>query len=74
MLAHEQMKWGARVLAAMFGGPGIFYLWLSFNHPENALTAVIYLALATALSIYAGEPSLRPARRKASFRTTKRRR
>jgi hypothetical protein len=74
MLAHEQMKWGARALAAILGGPGIFYLWLSFNHPENAITAVIYLALATALSIYAGEPSARPARRKANFRLTKRKR
>jgi hypothetical protein len=74
MLAHEQMKWGARCLAAIFGGPGIFYLWLSFNQPENALTAVIYLALATALSIYAGEPSAEPARRRAGFRVTKRRR
>jgi len=73
MLAHEQMRWGARILAAMFGGPGIFYLWLSFNHPENSLTAVIYLALATVLSIYAGEPSLRPARRKAVIPPTKRR-
>jgi hypothetical protein len=63
MLAHEQMRWGARVLAAIFGGPGIFYLWLSFSHPENALTAAIYLVLATVLSIYAGEPAQRPARR-----------
>jgi len=69
MLAHEHMRWGARVLAAMFGGPGIFYLWLSFHYPENALTAAIYLALATVLSIYAGEPSAerakaRPRRRR----------
>jgi len=73
MLAHEQMRWGARAMAAIFGGPGIFYLWLSFSHPENALTAIIYLALATALSIFAGEESRRPARRKILMRTPKRR-
>jgi len=56
MLPHEQMRVGAQILAAIFGGPGIFYVWRSFEHPGDAVTAVLYLAFATALALYAGAP------------------
>ena len=53
MLAHEQMRFGARIMAAIFGGPGIFYVWESFYQPIDAVRALIYLAIATALALYA---------------------
>ena len=53
MLAQEQMRFGAQVMAAIFGGPGIFYVWQSFHTPIDAVTALIYLAIATALALYA---------------------
>lgn len=63
MLAQEQMRFGAQVMAAIFGGPGIFYLWLSFHQPIDALTALIYLAIAAALALYAeGKTEHRAAR------------
>jgi hypothetical protein len=63
MLEQEQMRFGARVMAAIFGGPGIFYLWLSFYEPINAVNALIYLVLATALALYAdGKSEPRAAR------------
>ena len=60
MHAQEQMRYGARILAAIFGGPGIFYLYLSFQRPDMAFTAVIYLLIAVALSFYAGEGAEQP--------------
>ena len=63
MLAHQQMRFGARIMAAIFGGPGIFYLWLSFERPIDGLTALIYLGIATTLALYAedkSEPRLAP--------------
>lgn len=63
MLAHEHMRFGARIMAAIFGGPGIFYFWLSFSEPANAVTALIYLGIATALALYAeGKAEPRAAR------------
>lgn len=57
MLATEQMRYGARILAAIFGGPGVFYVWLSFFRANYAVTALIYLVVATALALSAEEPS-----------------
>jgi hypothetical protein len=81
MLAHEQMRWGAQIMAAMFGGPGIFYILESFNDPGNALTGLIYLGMATALMVMALGPAeagagatAALARAKAVLRTRKRRR
>lgn len=61
MLPHEQMRIGAQLLAAVFGGPGIFYVWRSFGNPGDAATAVLYLALATVLALYAGAPAKGPS-------------
>jgi hypothetical protein len=69
MLPLEQMRMGAQVLAAIFGGPGIFYLWRSFGSSGDALNAALYLAIATTLILVAGAPSrtLTPARRRLPF-------
>jgi hypothetical protein len=56
MLPHEQMRIGAQILAAIFGGPGIFYVWRSFENSGDALTALFYLTMATVLALYAGAP------------------
>ena len=44
MLAHEQMRWGSQIMAAMFGGPGIFYILESFSDAGNALNGIVYPA------------------------------
>jgi hypothetical protein len=63
MLPREQMRFGTQILAAMFGGPGVFYLWKSFYDPQDALTALLYLGVATALSLAIRAPKERqPAR------------
>lgn len=73
MLPLEHMRMGAQVLAAIFGGPGIFYLWRSFGGAADcqgdALNAVLYLIAATALVLVAGQPekAKAPARRRALF-------
>ncbi len=62
---QELMRMGARVLAATFGGPGIFFLWLSFGDiPGTALNAGLYLAAALVLT-YVADAS---GRAKASAR------
>lgn len=69
MLANEQMRYGAQAMAAIFGGPGIFYIWLSFYKPGQAVTGLIYLAIATALALYADRKGKsRPAGRRALAR------
>ena len=79
MLAQEHMRFAAQTMAAIFGGPGIFYVYLSFYKPYEAITGLIYLAIATALALYAdraGEtlPLARGtlARAKAVFRGKRR--
>jgi hypothetical protein len=67
MFANEQMRMGAQIMAAIFGGPGIFYIWLSFEYPNtgDAVTGIIYLSVATALALASGKDTLgepRPAR------------
>jgi multisubunit Na+/H+ antiporter MnhB subunit len=79
MLANEQIRIGARALAAIFGGPGIFYLWLGLSRPDAAMTGAIYLVIALALSLVAEESSARGgsgvlARCRAAIRPAKRRR
>jgi hypothetical protein len=69
MLAHEQMRFGAQIMAAIFGGPGVFYVVLSFQRPRDALTGLIYLVIATTLALYAGgKPEPRTVRRGAVAR------
>ncbi|HUH84083.1 MAG TPA: hypothetical protein VLX85_05710 [Stellaceae bacterium] len=69
MMSREHMRAGAQFLAAIFGGPGLFYLWLSFYRPEEALTAILYLSIATAITLTMGEPEREPARVGAFART-----
>ena len=57
MLATEQMRYGALILAAIFGGPGIFYDYISFFHPRYAVTALLYLVVATVLALCAEDRS-----------------
>ena len=45
-----EMRVGSQILAAVLGGPGVFYLWRSFYAPEDALRAVIFLGAAAAIS------------------------
>jgi hypothetical protein len=66
MLGNDQMRIAAQCMAAIFGGPGIFYIYLSFYRPDHAVTGLIYLAIATALAWVAdAKPEARPARRGA---------
>jgi hypothetical protein len=39
-------------MAAVLGGPGIFYVWLSFYDPLAAVRAAIFLGAAMAISIF----------------------
>lgn len=71
MPPQEFMRMGARVLAATFGGPGIFYLWLGFHEiPGTALNAGFYLAAALVLTYVADTPgrAKAPARRPFSWK------
>lgn len=45
------MRLSGQAMAAILGGPGIFYLWLSFYDPLAAVRATIMLGAATAISI-----------------------
>ena len=45
------MRLGAQALAAILGGPGVFYLWCSFYEPIFAVKALIMLGAATAISL-----------------------
>jgi hypothetical protein len=74
MLANDQMRIAAQCLAAIFGGPGIFYIWLSYYRPGQAVTGFIYLAIATVLALYADRKGeSRPVLRGAVARFLKRR-
>jgi hypothetical protein len=57
MLASEQMRYSAQIMAAIFGGPGIFYVIESFDMPDYALTGILYLVVATALAKFAEDRS-----------------
>jgi hypothetical protein len=46
-----EMRVGSQLVAAILGGPGVFYLWRSFDAPEDALRAVIFLGAAAAISL-----------------------
>jgi hypothetical protein len=59
MLNNDQMRIGAQCMAAIFGGPGIFYVAESFQHPDFAVTGLIYLVLATALALVS-QPKTEP--------------
>lgn len=47
----EPMRLGGHVLAAVFGGPGMFYLYLSFFLPILALKAFLFLGAAMIINI-----------------------
>lgn len=64
MSAMDQMRYGAIVMAAVFGGPGVFYSLESFAYPSFALTGLIYLVIAIALICAAQGKEATPARRK----------
>jgi hypothetical protein len=46
------MRLGGQAMAAVLGGPGIFYVWLSFYDPLAAVRATIFLGAAMAISIF----------------------
>jgi hypothetical protein len=48
---QEPMRLGSHVLAAILGGPGIFYLWESFYVPPLALKAFLFLAAALTINL-----------------------
>jgi hypothetical protein len=52
MSANIMMRLGGQAMAAVLGGPGIFYVWLSFYDPLAALRATILLGAAIAISIF----------------------
>ncbi len=64
MSAMDQMRFGATVMAAIFGGPGVFYCVESFVMPSLALTGILYLAAALLLICAAHWGEATPARRK----------
>jgi hypothetical protein len=64
MVSADQMRFGAIVMAAVFGGPGVFYSIESFAHPSFAHTGFIYLCIALALLWAAQGKEPVPARRK----------
>lgn len=47
----EHMHLGSRALAAVLGGPGVFYVVHSFQVPTDALKGVIFLGAATAINL-----------------------
>jgi hypothetical protein len=47
----QAMRLGSEALAAILGGPGIFYLWLSFSMPSLSLKAFLFLAAATTINL-----------------------
>lgn len=53
------MRVGAQALAAILGGPGIFYIWYSFYAPWAAANAVILLGCAVTISFFL-YPELQP--------------
>ena len=68
MLANEHMRWGAQTMAAIFGGPGIFYILESFARPADAVTGIIYLLIATGLALSSMDKSAAPAPRPGTAR------
>jgi hypothetical protein len=58
------MRFGAIVMAAVFGGPGVFYSIESYLDPSFALTGILYLGIALALLWTAQGKDPAPARRK----------
>lgn len=46
------MRLGSQTLAAILGGPGIFYVWYSFYAPWAAANAVILLGCAIGISVF----------------------
>jgi len=64
MFAADQMRFGAIVMAAIFGGPGVFYSVESFVDPSFALNGIIYLGVGLALLYAAQGKEPAPARRK----------
>ncbi len=51
MTANIIMRLSGQAMAAVLGGPGVFYVWLSFYDPLAAVRATIFLGAATAVSI-----------------------
>lgn len=47
----REMHLGSQAIAAILGGPGIFYLWHSFYVPEDAMRAVLFLGAATVINL-----------------------
>lgn len=72
MFASDQMRYGAIVMAAIFGGPGVFYCIESFAHPTFALHGLLYLGIAIALLATAQRQDAAPAPPKAPRRKRRR--
>jgi CBS-domain-containing membrane protein len=50
-MSEHFIRIGGQALAAILGGPGIFYVWYSFYQPVMAASAIILLGAALALSV-----------------------
>jgi len=50
-MSEDSVRIGGQALAAILGGPGVFYLWCSFYEPLFGLKALIMLGAATAISV-----------------------
>jgi hypothetical protein len=44
------MQTASRVLSLICGSVGIFFLWASFEVPRAAISAILYLSIATAIT------------------------
>ena len=51
-MSGDTMRLGGQALAAILGGPGIFFLWCSFYEPIYGVKALILLGAATAISVF----------------------
>jgi ABC-type Fe3+ transport system permease subunit len=50
-MSEHFVRLGGQALAAILGGPGIFYVWYSFYDPSEAASAVVLLGGACAISL-----------------------
>lgn len=49
MIAYQMLRVALQTLSAVFGGIGVFALYVSFYQPVAGLTAILMLGTATAM-------------------------